>query len=109
MHYTKLHDIRWTDRWLALPVVGTINNLLFGGELILPPNRGWNISHRGPENAYYEDIAGKKHRIGAGVTTLYLLSLLVALLIGPWLSVGVQLIIPLVGLISIPTGAPCRE
>jgi len=74
VHYTKLHAIQWTDRWLALPLVGTINSLLFGGELFMPPNRGWSISHRGPENAYYEDVAGKKHPIGAGVTTLYVLS-----------------------------------
>ena len=46
----------------------------FGKELYLPPNRGWAISHRGPEAGGFEDPDGKFHAISVGVTTLYLLS-----------------------------------
>jgi hypothetical protein len=74
VHYTKVDAIKWTRAWLSLPVVGPVKNLVAGERLRMPPNRGWSVSHRGPENEYYEDILGKRHPVDTGVTTLYALT-----------------------------------
>lgn len=73
----KIKDINldWTDRWLAIPVVKNIVELLRSNHLKLPDDCiAFAISQKGPETAYYTDMNGKKQpEFLVGVTTLYAL------------------------------------
>ena len=63
--YMKFSARTWTEK-IGKP---------FGGALYLPENRGWAVSHLGPEAGnYYEDPDGRQIRNKEGVSTLYLLS-----------------------------------
>ena len=63
--YMKFSTRKWREK-IGKP---------FGSALYLPENRGWAVSHLGPETGnYYEDPDGRQIRNKEGVSTLYVLS-----------------------------------
>lgn len=66
VYYTKTYNWKWKDHFSALP---------FTKQLSVPAgSRALAISHRGSSMKFYCDIDGNPHKMGAGVTTLYLLA-----------------------------------
>lgn len=72
--FDKAAKNNWKDKWFSLPFLSDLVNLFEGKRIKIPADvLAWGISHRGRYNDYYEDKDGRKHLVGAGVTTLYVL------------------------------------
>lgn len=81
VYYMKFSTRKWKEK-IGKPI---------GGAVYLPENRGWAVSHLGPEAGnYYEDPDGKPIQNKEGVSTVYVLSKdgLRLSYMDPWLRPG---------------------